>query len=375
VDELEHFLAGEPIHAQRPTLAERGLKWARRHKAIVWAVGVVLLLSMTGLAASTLLIAHEQEETAKALTKAKEQKTLAEKNLDKSIALLETVLKAETGSQPGTQAKRIAEETVQFLQSLLSEHGDNPRIRLEAASTYRRLGFHCQTHIPLAIGEERLSLKALGTDLSSRAFKLAKELVNDFPQEPRFKLELARQHFYHGWRCREAVWESVLPEKTHLRQEAVSHLKQAAQMYEDLLREYQKDMEFRNDLILIHDIWSSVLRESDDHRGARIHILAAIDQAKALLVDFPGIETERGLASLAGELKFVNQRIAVLEALGDHPKATIHTGAATAPLAHFPGGTAVDQFENLETRDAKRFELLQYLPLMEGAAIAALALP
>jgi len=44
-DDLERFVKDEPIRAKRPGLLARGRKWARRHRPIVWAAAVVLLLA------------------------------------------------------------------------------------------------------------------------------------------------------------------------------------------------------------------------------------------------------------------------------------------------------------------------------------------
>jgi hypothetical protein len=62
-DDLERFLEQKPIRARRPTLLERGAKWSRRHKAVVAAAVVVLVLAAVGFAVSTLLIAREQANT------------------------------------------------------------------------------------------------------------------------------------------------------------------------------------------------------------------------------------------------------------------------------------------------------------------------
>ncbi|MFI5259249.1 MAG: tetratricopeptide repeat protein [Candidatus Limnocylindrales bacterium] len=43
-DDLERFLKDEPIQAKRPTLVQRARKWARRHKAVVGAAVVVLVV-------------------------------------------------------------------------------------------------------------------------------------------------------------------------------------------------------------------------------------------------------------------------------------------------------------------------------------------
>ena len=49
-DDLRHFLADEPIRARRPSLSQRGRKWARRHRPLVAATAAVLALASVMLA-------------------------------------------------------------------------------------------------------------------------------------------------------------------------------------------------------------------------------------------------------------------------------------------------------------------------------------
>jgi serine/threonine protein kinase/Flp pilus assembly protein TadD len=44
-DDLGRYLEDRPIRARRPSLRQVLLKWARRHRAVVWATGIVLLVT------------------------------------------------------------------------------------------------------------------------------------------------------------------------------------------------------------------------------------------------------------------------------------------------------------------------------------------
>jgi serine/threonine protein kinase/cytochrome c-type biogenesis protein CcmH/NrfG len=48
-DDLRSYLEDRPIRAKRPSLWQRGRKWARRHRAAVWASGVALVVIATAL--------------------------------------------------------------------------------------------------------------------------------------------------------------------------------------------------------------------------------------------------------------------------------------------------------------------------------------
>jgi hypothetical protein len=54
-DDMERWLRHEPIRARRPTLVQRAIKWRRRHRPVVAASAVVLLmtLGLAGYIAST----------------------------------------------------------------------------------------------------------------------------------------------------------------------------------------------------------------------------------------------------------------------------------------------------------------------------------
>jgi tetratricopeptide (TPR) repeat protein len=55
-DDLRHWLEDRPVRARRPTLAQRGAKWCKRHLAAVVAASVVSCLAAAGLAVGVALI-------------------------------------------------------------------------------------------------------------------------------------------------------------------------------------------------------------------------------------------------------------------------------------------------------------------------------
>jgi hypothetical protein len=60
-DDLRRWLEDRPIKARRPSLRQRAAKWARRHKTVVRAAGVVVVLAVVALAVSTVLIWRAKE--------------------------------------------------------------------------------------------------------------------------------------------------------------------------------------------------------------------------------------------------------------------------------------------------------------------------
>ena len=66
-DDLQRVLEGKPTVARRPSLLDRTARWAQRHREVVAVAGLIGLLALLGLTASTVLIAREQRKTAKNL--------------------------------------------------------------------------------------------------------------------------------------------------------------------------------------------------------------------------------------------------------------------------------------------------------------------
>jgi WD40 repeat protein/serine/threonine protein kinase len=66
-DDLRRFLEDKPIKAKRPSLRQRAVKWARRHKTVVRAAVVVFLLAVVALAVSTVLIWRAKEDLKQSL--------------------------------------------------------------------------------------------------------------------------------------------------------------------------------------------------------------------------------------------------------------------------------------------------------------------
>ncbi len=80
-DDLRCFLEHKPIRARRPTLVDRLAKWCRRHRPLVLAAAVFLLLALVGSTAALVLIVREQSETAHARDLALERERSLRRNL------------------------------------------------------------------------------------------------------------------------------------------------------------------------------------------------------------------------------------------------------------------------------------------------------
>ena len=62
-EDLEHWLADEPVAAEREPLSTRLTRWGRRHQTLASAIGALLVTAVVALAISTVLIGREQAGT------------------------------------------------------------------------------------------------------------------------------------------------------------------------------------------------------------------------------------------------------------------------------------------------------------------------
>jgi eukaryotic-like serine/threonine-protein kinase len=105
-DDIEHWLADEPVAAYVEPWTIRLSRWGRRHRTALVAVAVFLLSAVVALSVSTVLLWREQQKTA-------EQKRLAEQNYELSqaqsfnlIDLIETS-EADIAAVPALHSTRL----------------------------------------------------------------------------------------------------------------------------------------------------------------------------------------------------------------------------------------------------------------------------
>ena len=62
-DEIEHWLADEPVSVYREPVSTRLTRWGRRHRTLATGLGVLLITAVAGLSIATALIRREQLQT------------------------------------------------------------------------------------------------------------------------------------------------------------------------------------------------------------------------------------------------------------------------------------------------------------------------
>ena len=148
-DDLRSFLADLPIRARRPTLSDRALKWARRHRTVVGAAVALLLLATAGMAVASVLIAKERDTAEERRKEAEGEREEARRQ----AALAEAVAAFLNDDLLGTIAQErtgLGATLREFLDAASERIGDRfaseplveARIRRTIAEAYEKLGLN-----------------------------------------------------------------------------------------------------------------------------------------------------------------------------------------------------------------------------------------
>jgi serine/threonine protein kinase/Flp pilus assembly protein TadD len=228
-DDLRRFLEHRPIHARRPTLAERLRKWARRHRPMVLMATGLLVLALAGLLTSTALIWREHLQTTAALANARQQQRLAQEEKTRAElssrrfhnAVIQLMHRLDDKrwsdvAELGDIRLAMAEEVQKAFESSLRECGGDPGACQEAGWAYQLMGNVQQVQKNCGAARENYE----------KARELFGRLVRAHPEDPSYHSELAGTCALLGWLKHRTGAEA---EATALFREAADHYGQAVE--------------------------------------------------------------------------------------------------------------------------------------------------
>ena len=213
-DDLEHWMADEPVQAYPEPPAARLARWGRRHKPAVAGAAGLLMTAIVALSIGTVLLNRER-------ARKEEHRQLALVNLRLAQGAYEMLTEAgdvELADVPQMEPARrwLLEKARLGYQKFLDQRGDDPAARLGAVRAHNRLG-----NVLEMMGEypdaERSYRRALATlDTTSPG--------GESPGEAETRSELARAHYGLG----------LLLKKTNRFPESESALSAAIRLREPL---------------------------------------------------------------------------------------------------------------------------------------------
>jgi len=176
-DDIERWLADEPVSVYPEPLAAQAGRWARRHKTLVVGTGALLVTALLAMSIGLALIRREQRRTEANFR-------LARAAVDQMLTELAQVELADVPQMEPVREKMLG-KALEFNREFLRERGHDPSIRQEAGRANIRLG-----DIQEMLGDDSDAERAY-----RRAIALLGGLVAARPDEPSYRRDLAQaQH-------------------------------------------------------------------------------------------------------------------------------------------------------------------------------------
>jgi tRNA A-37 threonylcarbamoyl transferase component Bud32/tetratricopeptide (TPR) repeat protein len=325
-EDLERYLAGEPIRARPVGTGERVLKWVRRRPAAA-ALLVVSALALVSLALSgawyTVHLQAARREADEQRQRAQErgveadrQRRLAQDNFQKRLEFVDDILinmddRLAKGGAPAGLRLEFLNEALQLGQGLLQEQRSNPAARRQTSRVYRCIGDLYRNNFAEAD-------KAYG-----QALQLQQSLVGEFPDNPLYRNDLALIH----------AQRAKLLQDFHRLEEAEKAYRTAIALQDQVAAKVPIQPAYQERAARYHFELANLLEEAGQRREAEEGYRQVLEMQEKLAARFPkqptyshdlGL-TADSLASLLGDTKPEETQRWLKRALSAQQKA--HKGA------------------------------------------------
>jgi serine/threonine-protein kinase len=309
-DDVEHWLADEPVSAWREPLRRRLRRWGRRHRLLVTGLAATVIVAVAALAVGNVLVARQRDRA---------EKNLAFARLVVDEMYTGVAAKLDDQVQMDDYQREILEKALGFYERFALPQSRDPQVRLEAA----RAGMRVEGI------RSRLGQTAAAEQADRQALEILTGLVSEYPAEPAYRDALAQAHRELGavlrteerWPESEreieaaaALWDALARERPELA-EYRSRLADAHGRLGDQYRIQSRVEEAEAAFRQARDIGDRLAREHPEV-GAYQESLATILQAFANL-------QRNSLHDLPGSLASRQRAAEIMEKLArDHPETT-----------------------------------------------------
>jgi serine/threonine-protein kinase len=169
-EDVERWLADEPVLAAPEPYREKVRRWIRRHRIFVTTLGAILVVTSIALGAGLFFVDRERQHTVQALDIAKKERKTAKDALNELTSnVIDQWLTGQDELLP--EHREFLQRTLEKLQAFANEKPDDAEGHLHVARAYRRvgeiqgrLGKPADAQKSLQEGEKRLQQVSLPAD-------------------------------------------------------------------------------------------------------------------------------------------------------------------------------------------------------------------
>jgi eukaryotic-like serine/threonine-protein kinase len=207
VEEIERWMADEPVSAWREPLSRRAQRWGRRNRTVVATAAAAVLVALAGTAAVLAVQTRANRDLRAANEQTRQERDLARQNFELARRAVDDYM-TRVGQNPLLKEQGLHElrqellgAALTYYRDFLRQRGDDLRLRVETAAAHERVG---DIHIELGRPSDALAAY-------DQALALIEPLVRDRPGEPatataQVRLEAGRlQALANGGRYPEAI--------------------------------------------------------------------------------------------------------------------------------------------------------------------------
>jgi serine/threonine-protein kinase len=273
--EIERWLADEPVQAYPEPRVDRLRRWGRRHRSVVWAGVVLLAAGVVGLSVGLWAVGREQQRTKEAARRAEQQKERAQQaekeTLEQYRAGTDDAIEQLIGSKSvlGPQEKSYLEKTLKRWQALADRAGDDERSRAVRA----------EGHFRVALLRHRLGQSDEAIAGYRQALALREKLADEFPDVPEYRKDLAYTHANLGILLR--------PRGTY--EESARHSRRALAILQKLADDFPAVHDYRRELGGSHNNLGLLLTVRNEITEAAEQFRKALAIREKLVKDYPGV--------------------------------------------------------------------------------------
>ncbi len=133
-DDIEHWLADEPVSARVESVFERVRRWARKHRTLVAAAALVLLLSVAGLACFSVVLGSANRALADERRRAEEREQIAIDAVKRFADVVRENPQLSTNPELDSLYKTLLREPQAFFRNLRTVLESTPRTTPESVT-------------------------------------------------------------------------------------------------------------------------------------------------------------------------------------------------------------------------------------------------